>query len=232
MTLLLIHGAANSAGVWVLWQRELEARGLRTEAVDLPGHGSRVGTSLSKVSMDDYATDVVRMATSLEERPVVMGWSMGGLVALMVAAGGAARACIALAPSMPARQVDASLPLREGEFGPDEYGIVNADPADQPSMPDLNMEERAIALASLSRESRYARDERARGIVIESLPCPLLLVTGEADTQWPAERYRELWLPAERLVAPGASHWGLVLSGRTLGMLASTIIEWVERTPG
>jgi hypothetical protein len=42
---------------------------------------------------------------------------------------------------------------------------------------------RQVALASLGKESRYARDERQRGIVIESFPCPLLIGTRADDRQ-------------------------------------------------
>jgi len=98
----------------------------------------------------------------------------------------------------------------------------------QPSMPDLDLEERRIALASLSPESLLARDERQAGIVIESLPCPLLIVTGTADSSWPRERYADLALPASYLGVEGASHWGLVLSRRALRTLARDVVGWLD----
>ena len=90
-------------------------------------------------------------------------------------------------------------------------------------------EERLVALSALSKESRMARDQRRRGIVIESLPCPLLLVTGSRDREWPAERYEGLWLPADRLVVEGASHWGLVLNRLAIGQTAPAVVEWLEQ---
>ena len=229
MEILLIHGAANSAGVWRLWQEELAGRGWPCQGVDLRGHGMAPPMDLSHVSMEDYAADVEATIAGLRDRPVLMGWSMGGLVAMIVAERGNAAGCICLAPSMPARSVDEAAPLREGVFGPEEYGILNSDPADQPAMTDLNLEERAIALQSLSWESRYARDQRARGVVINFLSCPLLLITGEADSQWPEERYRDLWLPAERVQVPGASHWGLVLSRTAVTWTAPAVCSWLGK---
>jgi hypothetical protein len=96
-------------------------------------------------------------------------------------------------------------------------------------MPDLDREEREIALASLCRESRYARDERAAGVILPSLPCPLLVVTSTGDTQWPGSRYDGLHLPAERLSVDGASHWGLVLNRRLVGVLVPQVVTWIER---
>jgi len=226
---ILIHGSANSAAVWTFWQQELAAHGWPSYAIDLRGHGQSGPQDLSHTSMHDYAADVAVLATQCRQAPVLIGWSMGGLVALMVAATGVACACVGLAPSTPARQLDTSVPLRTGEFGGEEYGIASHDPAEQPAMPDLDREERLIALASLGRESRLARDERQRGIVIEALSCPLLIVTGTRDRAWPRERYNNLWLAADYLSMEGASHWGLVLQRQALNSTIPTVLRWITQ---
>lgn len=230
--LVLLHGAANSARVWTFWQRELAARGWASYALDLRGHGGSSPTDLSRTSMADYAADVGTLAAQLPQPSVLMGWSMGGLVAMMAAGAVEAAACVALAPSMPARRRDMTVELRAGTFGPEEYGIADRDPDDQPSMPDLDREERLLALASLGPESRLARDERGAGVVIERIACPLLAVTGTDDRQWPRERYDGLWLTADRLEVEGASHWGLVLSRRALAQAAPAVVEWLARVAG
>jgi pimeloyl-ACP methyl ester carboxylesterase len=227
---ILVHGAANSASIWMFWQRELAVHGWASYAVDLRGHGRSDALDLSHTSMLDYADDVRSVAQPLKRAPIVVGWSMGGLVALMVAAASFAAACIALAPSTPARQRDPAVALRAVEFGAAEYGIISRDPQEQRTMPDLDREERVLALASLGRESRLARDERQAGIVIESLPCPLLLVTGTADRVWPSERYQDLWLKADYLSVEGASHWGLVLNRRALASMMPAVLRWLTHT--
>jgi pimeloyl-ACP methyl ester carboxylesterase len=228
--LILVHGAANSASIWTFWQQELAAQGWASYAIDLRGHGRSIGVDLSTTSMNDYAADGCMLAMQLKRSPIVLGWSMGGLVALMMAAAGIATACIALAPSTPARQRDLSVALRSGEFGPEEYGITSRDPQEQKAMPDLDREERLIALASLGRESRLAKDERTAGIVIASIPCPLLLVTGMEDRAWPVERYRDLWLKRDHFSVESASHWGLVLNRRALGTMIPAVLGWLEHT--
>jgi pimeloyl-ACP methyl ester carboxylesterase len=229
---VLVHGAANSSMVWILWQRELAQRGFASYAVDLRGHGASSAIDLSRVSMHDYAADVVAVCDQLAAPPVLVGWSMGGLVAMMVAEEGVAEACIALAPSTPALVTDAAAQLRAGEFDAAEYGITSDDPGDQPAMPDLDREERLIALASLGRESRFARDERAAGIVVRDLACPLLIVTGTADRQWPRSNYDGLHLPAEHLGIDGASHWGLVLSRVAVEEAVSGAVSWLDGHAG
>lgn len=225
---ILVHGAANSNAVWRFWRRELAALGAASYALDLRGHGASAACDLSRTSMRDYADDVRWAIAQAPEPPVLLGWSMGGLAAMLAATGGGVRAVVGLAPSTPAAARDASAPLRTGEFGPEEYGITSNHPADQPAMPDLTLDEREVALASLCRESRYARDERAAGVVIDALPCPLLIVTSTADTQWPRARYDALEIAAEHLSVDGASHWGLVLSRTVVRDLAPRVLAWAS----
>ena len=196
--IILVHGAANSALVWTYWQQALADAGWASYAIDLRGHGTSPPLDLSRTSMRHYAADVVSLAGRLARPPIILGWSMGGLVGMM--------ACEASRLLLRAWGWRRSTPARSrgpgrygcasGVFTAEEYGITSDDPDEQPAMPDLDREERSIALASLGSESRFARDERQRGIVIESLPCPLLIVTGTDDQQWPRERYDDLQLPA------------------------------------
>jgi pimeloyl-ACP methyl ester carboxylesterase len=228
--IVLVHGAANSGLVWTFWQQALAEQGWASYTIDLRGHGRSAAIDLSHTSMYDYAADVRTLALQLKRPPVIIGWSMGGLVALVAAANGLASACVALAPSAPARHSNPAANLRTGEFGPEEYGIRDRNPDEQRAMPDLDREERIIALSSLGKESRLARDERQAGVVIESIPCPLLIVTGTADTQWPRERYHDLWLKAEFLSVEGVSHWGLVLNRRALVTMVHGVLHWLAGT--
>ena len=224
---LLVHGAAISSMVWRFWEASLAERGWSSHAVDLRGHGKSAG-SVDGLSMSDYADDVESVVNGLSETPVVMGWSMGVLVAIMFAASGLARACVGLAPSAPAAERDESVQIRSGVFGPEEYGISSKDPAEQPAMPDLSIEERLIALESASPESRTARDDRKAGIVVTSLPCPFLVVTGSDDQTWPRSAYVGMHLPAEYLESRGSSHWGLVLNRRLLPDLSNSLAGWLD----
>jgi pimeloyl-ACP methyl ester carboxylesterase len=227
--IVLVHGAANSAVVWAYWQAALAEAGWASYAIDLRGHGHSAPLDLSHTRMRDYVDDVSSLMSQLGPEPVLMGWSMGGLVAMMAASEGAPAACVALAPSVPSRERDAAAPLRPGVFGAEFYGITGDDPDNQPAMPDLDREERMIALSSLGPESQLARDDRKAGIVIESMPCPLLIVTGTNDRLWPRATYDDLRLPAQHLEIEGASHWGLVLSRRALASEVPAVTGWLKR---
>ena len=228
---ILVHGAANSSRVWAFWERDLADNGWSVYSMDLRGHGPPNvddPADLSSTSMRDYADDVEASVAQFSQRPILVGWSMGGLVAMMAASSGSIAACVALEPSPPAQRIDPSVRLRKGEFAAEEYGITSRDPEHQPTMPDLDREERTIALGSLRRESRLARDEGKRGIVIESLPCPLLIVTRTANSKAEAERYEVPWLKADHIAMEAASHRGLVLNRRALGLAIPAVLRWVQ----
>ena len=227
--IVLVHGAANSGSVWRFWQADLASQGWSSWALDLRGHGDSPASDLARTSMADYAEDVTTLVRELARPPVLIGWSMGGLAAMIAAARGPATAYVGLAPSPPSRQRDASIPLRAATFDAAEYGITTADVDDQPTMMDLDSAERRIALASLGLESRWARDDRRAGVVLTALPCPGLVVASRADATFPPAAYADLSIPAERLVVDGASHWGLVLNRRLLATLVPTVTAWLER---
>ena len=228
---MLIHGAANSSLAWKFFQKALARTGWSNHAIDLRGHG-KSGGSVDGATMADYVTDVARVADGLPTKPVVMGWSMGGLVAMKFAAEGRARACVALSPTPPAKERNENVRIRGGVYGSEVYGIKTLDPAKQPAMPDLDDEERGVALGSLSHESRTARDERKAGVVIESMPCPLLVIAGSDDRVFPKSLYNGLGLGEELMEAGGASHWGLVLNRRVMPGLARCVGQWLDEKVG
>jgi len=198
--IVLVHGAANSSAVWPFWQAGLAARGWSSWALDLRGHGRSPCADLARTTMADYADDVAALVSELARPPVLVGWSMGGLAALMAASRGGIVAYVGLAPSPPARARNTGVPQRTGTFGPEEYGIVTRDPDAQPTMPDLDGEERRITLASLAEESRRARDDRKAGVVIPRLACRALVVASTHDETFPPVTYADPTVPADTLV--------------------------------
>jgi pimeloyl-ACP methyl ester carboxylesterase len=82
---ILVHGAANSGHVWTFWRDELARRGWSSHAIDLRDHGTSAAADLAITRMADYVDDVIAFARTLRQAPVLVGWSMGGLVALIAA---------------------------------------------------------------------------------------------------------------------------------------------------
>jgi len=78
-TLLLLHGLSANGGVWTGWEY-----GGRWSAPDLPGHGA--APRLPSYSFDSMAAAVAR-GLDPNERVVVLGHSLGGVVGLALAGG-------------------------------------------------------------------------------------------------------------------------------------------------
>ncbi len=231
--LVLVPGAAHTAQVWTLWQRELAGRGWPSCALDLRGHGESEAMDLSHTSLYDYVEDIRALASQLKRPPVLVGWSMGGTTALLAASNGIGAACVALDPNRPVREPDTSAELRQEEFDPAVWSITVDSPTVHPLMPDLDFEERAIVVRSLCRESQMALDEQSRRrVAIKSIPCPTLIVQGTVGYGPDRESYEDLWFKIDRLAIEGASHWGLVLNRRVLPEAIARILIWLDHHIG
>lgn len=98
-TAVLIHGIMSDSRAWHRVTAELERRGFRVLAVDLAGHGRSPRSH--QYSPAAWADDVVETLGPLLDRApdVVMGHSLGGLVASIVAERLAPRAAIYIDPA-------------------------------------------------------------------------------------------------------------------------------------
>lgn len=105
---VLIHGMWGTADVWRNWRPFLEARGWQTIAPSLRHHDAPPETpppALATTSLHDYVADLEASLQALPEKPVVIGHSMGGLIALLLCAKGLAKAGVLLTPAPPASVV-------------------------------------------------------------------------------------------------------------------------------
>ena len=91
--LLFLHGMMAGAWYWANYQRFFTGRGYASYAVNLRGrYGSRPVPDVGKIRMGEFLDDALAVARTLAEPPVVVGHSMGGLVAQKLAEAGAVRA--------------------------------------------------------------------------------------------------------------------------------------------
>ena len=81
--LLLLHGIGNGSWVWKRDQQLMAEAGFSSWAVDLPGHGNDADSNPSMEALRDC---VVEALNDFDEPVCLVGHSMGGLVAQMVAA--------------------------------------------------------------------------------------------------------------------------------------------------
>ena len=114
--MLMVHGAFCGGWAYDDWKSFFGAAGWRCDAPDLLYHDRPARTEpdarLGSTSLTDFADALERRILDGATRPVIVGHSMGGLLAQMLAARNLARALVLLAPSAPW----GVLPSSEGEF--------------------------------------------------------------------------------------------------------------------
>lgn len=247
-TVVMVHGAFCGGWVFDAFRQPFEAAGFDVLAPDLRGHGpdDRPG-EVGGLSMSDYAADIAGLCEQISgdtgAAPVLLGHSMGGLVAQMAARRTPVSALVLLAPSAPwgvfgssleEAVTAAALPL----LAPTPFSPVD---------PDLRLL-KAYSLDRLPPEGRNAAARRARPesarAILETLTwwldplmttrapaSPLgvdaLVLAGARDRVHPPATVRQV---ADRLGGdyremPGMSHW---LPGETgWEAVAGLVLDWL-----
>lgn len=251
--MVLIHGAFSAGWAMEGWAGEMAKRGWQTHCPDLlhhdtPPHG-RPHPNLGRTSLIDYANDLAKKIKALPEKPVIVGHSMGGLLAQMLAGRGLARAIVLLAPSPPWGVIPSTefeilsavgMVATLGVFWDGPIHPVYRVAADH-TLNRLTREERRTTFARFVPESGRAVFEimhsiwdfqRASRVEPWTVKCPVLAIAGSADrvnsartVQRIATRYREQGGSTFRLY-DGFSHW--MLSEPGWQEMAAEAADWLD----
>jgi non-heme chloroperoxidase len=246
-SVLMIHGAF--CGPWSLagLREKFEAAGYAVAAPALRFHdGKRPPAALGTTSLADYAADLEQEIRTLKQAPILVGHSMGGLLAQMLAARLEVHALILLAPSPPWGVPPTTL----FEIGAAQAMHLHPGYWNQVLEPS-----RDVALAhSLDKLPRHMRDEVFGSFVPESgratfeimnwgidfrqgsavnsdaVTAPLLFLTGSEDRINPPStvaRIAALYKGrATAEILDGMGHWLIGEPGWE--KLALRALEWLE----
>lgn len=215
--LLFIPGLFAAGWMFERWMTYFAKRGRATYALDLRGHGASAPVAdLGRVSLGDYVDDALRATRALGD-VVVVGHSMGGLVAQKLAELGAASTAVLVSPAPPRGipLISLGLVLRQAKYLPAllrsrEIRVQRAD-ADAIIMNRILPDERPAVFARFQPDSGRASREMMLGAMAvdqRRVRCPILVFAGDDDRFIPlrvarrvAGKYR-----APLRVLPGRAH--------------------------
>lgn len=252
-TIFMIHGMWGGAWCWSNYQDFFESRGYRAIATTLPYHDMDPqgipDARLGSLSLLDYADALEREVRRLDDAPILMGHSMGGLLAQILASRGQARAAVLLAPASPAGIMPLTLsvvrsfwatqlrwgcwrkPMRQS-FAAAAYSMLHLlPPQQQREIYDRLVYESGratfeIGYWPLDRTAASHVDQR-------KVTCPVLVVAGGEDRITPASVVRRVARKYQTVATyrefARHAHWILAEPGWE--EIAQCVAGWLARLP-
>jgi pimeloyl-ACP methyl ester carboxylesterase len=224
--ILMVHGAFCGGWVFERLAGAFAAAGHPVSAPDLPGHGAQdARDAASGLSMSVYAKAIAAEARSLGAPPVLIGHSMGGLVALMAAAEVPTAGVVLLAPSAPwgvggSTMEEAVSAVSLYALGPYWAQAIEPNYASFAGygVDRLPKAERRAIFARMRRESGRALFETLNWwldpfmttlVRPERIAAPILALAGGRDVIHPPATVRETAkrVGARLEILPEMSHW-------------------------
>ncbi len=249
--ILFIHGLLGGAWYFEKYQNFFSALGYPTYAVNLRGHhDSRPVPDIGSVRILDYVDDALEAAswlTSLkltthdsDHRPIVIGHSMGGLIAQKLAEANAVRAAVLLGPAPPRGipLIGGTLLLRQMRYLPT---LLRSRPiagtlADNQALTLNRMpsEEHASLHARFVPDSGRAGLDILLGVPVDEsrVRCPMLVVSATDDKFVPARVARRVAQKYSAAFHQYVGHAHFILWEPGWQRPVEEIEQWLDRAVG
>jgi len=248
-TIFMIHGMWGCGWYWDKFQNYFEEKGYRCIAPYLRYHDIKpddpAPSGLGKTSLLDYAEDLEGEIAKLDEKPIIIGHSMGGLLAQILASRGLAEAAVLITPAAPAGIVALTwsvlssfqeVLLRWGFWK--KPNKLSYEKAVYAMMEKLPVEERRYIYDRCVWESGRAATEigfwfvGVKGAQVDSskVTCPILVISGSEDRITPAKvvkKVAENYSPLHTYMEFGGhAHWAIREPGWE--KIAGYVYAWVK----
>uniref|UniRef100_UPI00260C220E alpha/beta hydrolase n=1 Tax=uncultured Caulobacter sp. TaxID=158749 RepID=UPI00260C220E len=251
-TVLLIHGYGCAGDVWGPVAARFRAEGYRVETPTIRAavrtvEGPRAG--LAGLTLADYVAEMSALAQTLAKdtgkKPVVVGHSMGGLIAQKIAEAGHAEALVLFAPASPAdargkpklspvftflnMALQSKPETRAGKMWKPgfKFGVMNAVPAARhDELYSKMVHDSGQVLADLAWPRKDPR--KAAFVDAAKVTVPVLVLAGALDRTTPLEdvqRVARKYAAADIKIYPNNAHY-LIDEPNTMKIL-DDVIAWL-----
>ena len=234
--ILFIHGAFTRARRWRPWLTYFTDAGYKCVAPSLPAHDPPDPARLASLTFTDYLAAMTAAHSALDRPPIVIGHSLGGLIAQHVAAIMPCAGLVLVSSAAPWRTGTTRhalpyafsyvLPVLSG-------GPIRANPraALELVLHDLPpAEQRELAPIFAFESGRAYRTMVFGGAPIAdgAVTCPVLCLSGGADRLIkPAVSARlAAFYGADHLVFPGRGH--SLVSASLMDSVAAYVRDWID----
>ena len=240
--ILFLHGVFGTPSLLAPWTRRLESEGYVVHAPALPGREPTDDAVLAHAGIEEFFEVALEAYDRIGEPAIVVGHSMGGLLAQKVAGARTPRAAVLLASVPP------------GVLWPRLRGLPHLAPiipkvlAGKPLLPSARTM-REVPLSTLPAAeqdeliTRLVRDSgrvfrqssmgsAATRVKVSTVTCPVLCVSAGSDQNvapWISRRIAKRY-GAEQQNHPGKPHW--IIAESALDDVAPPVLAWLRRVVG
>jgi len=233
--LLFVHGAYTGSWMWSKYIPHFVKAGWKCYVLNLRGHYKSRSVDFTDITFENYIEDIKEEISECGEAPVIIGFSLGGILSQKVAETAELMGLI-LVDSSISREVNESVPY--DILFEDKLGIVQPAPVrEEASSIDESEEDIAFQKKYLSMESAKALLEcgcwikgvQGVSIDVSLITCPTLIIKSvnnlEDDMRGIAEAEH---LKGEYSGYRNTTHTGLLV-GQKYNEIVERILEWLKR---
>lgn len=214
---VFVHGAGAGGWEWGTWARVFAAAGVSVAAPDLRAHPG----GLAETSLADYAAQVADWLDAVPRPRVLVGASLGGLLAAINAPG--ADVLVLVNPMPPA-----GLPQAPQRPAIVPWGRRASLAGTRRALPDADDAAALFAFRRWRDESGAALNQAQAGVSLQKPGVPVLVIRSRDDEDVPPAASAALardWNATSWEVC--ASHAGPLL-GRGAARLATRALDWTQ----
>lgn len=232
--LLFVHGAYTGSWMWSKYIPHFISKGWKCYAMNMRSHYKSRVMDLTKVSFDDYLEDIKEFIAECGKSPIIIGFSMGGILSQKLAET-VTLAGLVLIDSSISKEVHEIAPCKEMDEIITTEKIIEPAPAREELFSiDESADDIAFQRKYLTMESSKARNAiwsfgTNGGISVDSslITCPCLVISsvnneeddrrGRATAKHLNAEYTGLW---------NTTHTGLLVGQRYMETV-DRIMEWL-----